>query len=493
MPGDDSPAASIPSGNEPLVPRSGHEAGSLLDRLARGERESVAERLRSALEAAHANSDGEALDAAMAGMDAILEGRNAVREGRVAALTAHARAAAERIPPALSWLAMYAGSLLQAAFRFSGDPALRDDALAALRRVADRVDDPEAAVAARAMMGSVHLLAGAYHATLQLCDAALDFARSAGLEDTPAAALAHQFRGYVLFEWNRLDEAESSLRRAWSAGEGSSGVRSGVARVLAGLAGARGQRGEADLWLERLESIVAEPRTLRNREWLMAVRVRHSIGTGDLHAVDDWLRAWDYRPETLQGEDEAHLASRLQELDGVLALLEATQRWSDVLVVAPLVHSVARDRRRWFDARALSSWAVALESLGRREEAATRWADALLAGEHGSFARLYVEGSAVRVDLLRRAASAPSPVAGARRVMAALPELAEPAPPEAGLTGRQLEVLRLVDRGLSNKSIARELDLSMSTVKTHLRSAFARLDAGSRTQALARARELGLL
>jgi LuxR family maltose regulon positive regulatory protein len=48
-------------------------------------------------------------------------------------------------------------------------------------------------------------------------------------------------------------------------------------------------------------------------------------------------------------------------------------------------------------------------------------------------------------------------------------------------------------RGLRHYALARELDLSMSTVKTHLRSAFARLDAGSRTQALARARELGLL
>jgi LuxR family maltose regulon positive regulatory protein len=233
--------------------------------------------------------------------------------------------------------------------------------------------------------------------------------------------------------------------------------------------------------------------TLRNREWLMAVRVRHSIGTGDLRAVDDWLRAWDYRPETLEGQDEAHLSSRLHELDGVLALLEATERWSDVLAVAPLVHRVARDRRRWFDARALSAWAVALEALGRRDEADARWADALRAGEHGSFVRVYVEGSAVRLDLLRRGVSASPPVDGTRRVLAAVPDLMQGNTPDAGLTGRQLDVLRLVERGMSNKSIARELGLSMSTVKTHLRSAFARLDARSRTQALARARDLGLL
>lgn len=47
-------------------------------------------------------------------------------------------------------------------------------------------------------------------------------------------ALAHQLRGYVLFEWDRLDDARTELGRAWElAGDGNHGVRSGVARILA--------------------------------------------------------------------------------------------------------------------------------------------------------------------------------------------------------------------------------------------------------------------
>jgi len=54
----------------------------------------------------------------------------------------------------------------------------------------------------------------------------------------------------------------------------------------------------------------------------------------------------------------------------------------------------------------------------------------------------------------------------------------------AGLTERQLEVLHLLARGLPNKLIARELDVSEHTVKTHIRTLFAALNVNNRTQAV---------
>ena len=51
------------------------------------------------------------------------------------------------------------------------------------------------------------------------------------------------------------------------------------------------------------------------------------------------------------------------------------------------------------------------------------------------------------------------------------------------LTGREVEVLRLVRAGLANKQIARRLDISERTVKAHLTSAFARIGVVDRTQA----------
>lgn len=63
----------------------------------------------------------------------------------------------------------------------------------------------------------------------------------------------------------------------------------------------------------------------------------------------------------------------------------------------------------------------------------------------------------------------------------------------AGLTDRERDVLVLLAGGHSNKALARTLGVSVSTVKTHLNHAFHMLGAHSRTHALARARDLGLL
>jgi LuxR family maltose regulon positive regulatory protein len=66
-------------------------------------------------------------------------------------------------------------------------------------------------------------------------------------------------------------------------------------------------------------------------------------------------------------------------------------------------------------------------------------------------------------------------------------ELVEP------LSARELEVLRLIAAGRANPEIARALVVAPSTVKTHVTNLFGKLGVGNRIQAVARARDLGLL
>jgi DNA-binding NarL/FixJ family response regulator len=61
------------------------------------------------------------------------------------------------------------------------------------------------------------------------------------------------------------------------------------------------------------------------------------------------------------------------------------------------------------------------------------------------------------------------------------------------LSERELEVLRLIAQGLSNREISEQLFLALSTVKGHNQNIFGKLQVQRRTEAVARARELGLL
>ena len=66
-------------------------------------------------------------------------------------------------------------------------------------------------------------------------------------------------------------------------------------------------------------------------------------------------------------------------------------------------------------------------------------------------------------------------------------------PPASVLTPRELEVLQLLAEGLTNQGIAKRLDLSARTVKTHVQNLLAKLDVPDRTGAVARGFRLGLI
>jgi LuxR family maltose regulon positive regulatory protein len=62
-----------------------------------------------------------------------------------------------------------------------------------------------------------------------------------------------------------------------------------------------------------------------------------------------------------------------------------------------------------------------------------------------------------------------------------------------GLSARETGILKLIAQGLSNKEIARSLDIGPETVKSHLKSVFTKLGVERRAQAVSRAQTLGLV
>jgi two-component system, NarL family, response regulator LiaR len=82
-----------------------------------------------------------------------------------------------------------------------------------------------------------------------------------------------------------------------------------------------------------------------------------------------------------------------------------------------------------------------------------------------------------------------------KKVIVAGPDskLNEPELQRLGISKREYEVLELMAQGLSNQEIADKLFVSLNTVKTHSSNLFMKLDARRRTQAIHRAKEIGLL
>ena len=81
----------------------------------------------------------------------------------------------------------------------------------------------------------------------------------------------------------------------------------------------------------------------------------------------------------------------------------------------------------------------------------------------------------------------PNAAAAPRPELGTVPGLIEP------LTGRELEVLRLLAAGRSNQRIAHDLVVALDTVKKHVTHVLGKLGAANRTEAVARARDLGLI
>ncbi len=110
--------------------------------------------------------------------------------------------------------------------------------------------------------------------------------------------------------------------------------------------------------------------------------------------------------------------------------------------------------------------------------------------EPGGYLRLFAELGAEMADLLAQLAArgiAPAYIDHILTVFGADESLEEDA-----LTSRELEILALLQKGLTDKEIAEQLVLSVLTVKKHNRNIYQKLDVNGRRQAVAKAKTLNL-
>jgi LuxR family maltose regulon positive regulatory protein len=234
-----------------------------------------------------------------------------------------------------------------------------------------------------------------------------------------------------------------------------------VAVQRARLLLAQGKVDAAARWCaERGLSVEDEPSYLREREHLVLARVLLARGKPD---------------------------QALRLLERLLEEAQATGRSGSVIEI-------------------LALQSLALRQKGKREPAVSILSQALALAEPEGYVRTFADEGPPMAALLaevletqRRGRLAPEvPTYYLRRLLAAIDHgPSGAATPASGLpeplSEREMEVLALITAGKSNRQIAKELFVALSTVKTHVNNIHRKLDVRNRTQAISRARELGLL
>jgi LuxR family maltose regulon positive regulatory protein len=180
---------------------------------------------------------------------------------------------------------------------------------------------------------------------------------------------------------------------------------------------------------------------------------------------------------TIQGKDDP---SRLDEALKLLARLLSTAEGTGA--TGYVIESLVLE-------------AMALQAKGERDQALIALERALSLGEPECYVRTFVDEGAPMGELLREAAGQGIAPQYASRLLSALatpsphphpPTLIEP------LSERELEVLRLLASSLPTAEIANELFITVSTLRTHTKNIYGKLDVHSRREAVARAQELRL-
>jgi LuxR family maltose regulon positive regulatory protein len=163
------------------------------------------------------------------------------------------------------------------------------------------------------------------------------------------------------------------------------------------------------------------------------------------------------------------------------------------------------EARGWQDERlkVMAIQALALQAYGKQDQAAHLLCDALALAEPGGFIRLFVDEGRPMMHLLSEAEALGMMPDYLAKLLAACEaeerqcEVTASQPPAQPLieplSARELEVLHLMAQGRSNQEISERLVLALSTVKGHNRNIFGKLQVQRRTEAVARAHELGLL
>ncbi|MCL4560779.1 MAG: LuxR C-terminal-related transcriptional regulator [Chloroflexi bacterium] len=418
---------------------------------------------------------------------------------------------------------------LSTAYRMSGDSRQAVQALAEAAAFAQKVGQNTIAVAALCNQGEYLRENGELQYAAEVFRQAVALAIPEKGVVIPTASTAAAGLADIAFEWGNLPAARSYLHQALELDQAWQNQDSHIATLIcqAHLAMAEGELNAGWELMAQVKDLAGGIHLTPMVSGLFENGiVLLELHYGDSTKVRQWLE--DHPAGSLERldffkEQEAQIRVEAQVLLGIAdsdpILLRAALDQLDQIL--PFLEASGRNGRLL---EALALQALALSALGLEAEAQAALERSLELAAPQGYLRMFLDkGPAMQVLLQKiKTQGSFSPQAYLDRLLAVfakeqpeapyLKQAQEPGPsltasrqipqgrPSLGgfaggptLSARELEVLRLVAAGLSNQQVATRLVLAPGTVKRHLHNIFEELEVTSRSQAIARAHELGLL
>lgn len=368
------------------------------------------------------------------------------------------------------------------------------DAVAAYLRALNEtqhLNSPYMRLFPTARLGHSHLLQGNLRLANQVFRGLLKSSSDAGGAEWPINADAYVGLADLLCERNELLAAEHYVRRGLAlAPQRSVEIWAiGAAHQLR-VSMALGRRDDSAAAVEDAIRRAYQYNNTLLAGWLEAHLARAHLAAGDLETV----RQWATRVTSTSGL-EGYMPE-YEELTLVRFYLADHRPRAALALLAEWEDRAESHFRRRTLIEIYQLQTIALLAMGQREDALAALQRALVLAEPESALRGFLDCGPMILPLLQTL-SPTSPFA--ERIVNAIleqdqsPDAMALQQPLDRLTPRENEILRMMARGASNQEIAEVFVLTVGTVKGHVNHILSKLGARNRTEAVARARELGLI
>jgi LuxR family maltose regulon positive regulatory protein len=417
---------------------------------------------------------------------------------------AYAHQALDRLPETAALIRAQTALYLGVAYRFRGQLQAALEVYDEILPITQTMGGKSIAVLCYLHVGDLHAEMTQLHRAKELYEQALQSTeRHAGRPEMPFSGYVYVSIGRILREWNQLEEAYRlttkglALCRDWN-----------VADILAlsciewaYVCQALEKEGQARASMQEAIQVYASF-SAWGIQYASAHQAKLNLQRGELDAAARWAQGNDL---AIGGEFQFH-----REVDYLVLVrvYMAQKRFEQAHALAQRIVRVAQEAgKRQTELEGLVLLACVFDGRGETDQALAHLEQALSIAEPEGYVRLFVDEGPPMAHLLYEAVSRGIMPDYASQLLAAFPDVK--APPQKHsqipkseirtsellepLSEREREVLHLIAQGLTNPEIAARLYLSLNTVKAHTRNIYGKLDVHSRTQAVARARALGIL